>query len=101
MKNLLSLLFLLSIMIICTPIFSQNTFLDKNKNTIENKVHKSTLIVEGKVISEKLIGKPKASVTELVTAEKIISDMKNMDPMDAMKEANKVLKFTFVLSKIF
>jgi hypothetical protein len=27
-----------------------------------------------------------------VTAEKIISDMKNMDPMDAMKEANKVLK---------
>jgi hypothetical protein len=47
---------------------------------------------EGKVITEKLIGKPKASVTELVTAEKIISDMKNMDPMDAMKEANKVLK---------
>jgi hypothetical protein len=27
-----------------------------------------------------------------VTAEKIILDMKNMDPMDAMKEANKVLK---------
>jgi hypothetical protein len=47
---------------------------------------------EGKVITEKLIGKPKASVTELMTAEKIISDMKNMDPMDAMKEANKVLK---------
>jgi uncharacterized protein YfcZ (UPF0381/DUF406 family) len=47
---------------------------------------------EGKVITEKLIGKPKAPVTELVTAEKIISDMKNMDPMDAMKEANKVLK---------
>jgi hypothetical protein len=47
---------------------------------------------EGKVITEKLIGKPKASVTELVTAEKIISDMKKMDPMDAMKEANKVLK---------
>jgi hypothetical protein len=48
---------------------------------------------EGKVITDKaLIGKPKASVTELVTAEKIISDMKNMDPMDAMKEANKVLK---------
>jgi hypothetical protein len=47
---------------------------------------------EGKAITEKLIGKPKASVTELVTAEKIISDMKNMDPMDAMKEANKVLK---------
>jgi hypothetical protein len=47
---------------------------------------------EGKVITEKLIGKPKASVTELVTAEKIILDMKNMDPMDAMKEANKVLK---------
>jgi hypothetical protein len=47
---------------------------------------------EGKVITEKLIGKPKAPVTELVTAEKIISDMKKMDPMDAMKEANKVLK---------
>jgi hypothetical protein len=47
---------------------------------------------EGKIITEKLIGKPKAPVTELVTAEKIISDMKNMDPMDAMKEANKVLK---------
>jgi hypothetical protein len=47
---------------------------------------------EGKVITEKLIGKPKAPVTELVTAEKIILDMKNMDPMDAMKEANKVLK---------
>jgi hypothetical protein len=47
---------------------------------------------KGKVITEKLIGKPKASVTELMTAEKIISDMKNMDPMDAMKEANKVLK---------
>jgi hypothetical protein len=47
---------------------------------------------EGKVITEKLIGKPKASVTELVTAEKIILDMKKMDPMDAMKEANKVLK---------
>jgi hypothetical protein len=47
---------------------------------------------EGKIITEKLIGKPKASVTELVTAEKIILDMKNMDPMDAMKEANKVLK---------
>jgi uncharacterized protein YfcZ (UPF0381/DUF406 family) len=47
---------------------------------------------EGKAITEKLIGKPKASVTELVTAEKIILDMKNMDPMDAMKEANKVLK---------
>jgi hypothetical protein len=47
---------------------------------------------EGKVITEKLIGKPKASVTELMTAEKIISDMKKMDPMDAMKEANKVLK---------
>jgi hypothetical protein len=47
---------------------------------------------EGKKITEALIGKPKASVTELVTAEKIISDMKNMDPMDAMKEANKVLK---------
>jgi hypothetical protein len=27
-----------------------------------------------------------------MTAEKIILDMKNMDPMDAMKEANKVLK---------
>jgi uncharacterized protein YfcZ (UPF0381/DUF406 family) len=47
---------------------------------------------EGKAITEKLIGKPKAPVTELVTAEKIISDMKKMDPMDAMKEANKVLK---------
>jgi hypothetical protein len=47
---------------------------------------------EGKKITEALIGKPKASVTELVTAEKIILDMKNMDPMDAMKEANKVLK---------
>jgi hypothetical protein len=47
---------------------------------------------EGKAITEKLIGKPKASVTELMTAEKIISDMKKMDPMDAMKEANKVLK---------
>jgi hypothetical protein len=47
---------------------------------------------EGKMITEKLIGKPKASVTELVTAEKIILDMKKMDPMDAMKEANKVLK---------
>jgi hypothetical protein len=47
---------------------------------------------EGKVITEKLIGKPKTPVTELVTAEKIILDMKNMDPMDAMKEANKVLK---------
>jgi hypothetical protein len=47
---------------------------------------------EGKIITEKLIGKPKASVTELVTAEKIILDMKKMDPMDAMKEANKVLK---------
>jgi hypothetical protein len=47
---------------------------------------------EGKVITEKLIGKPKAPVTELVTVEKIILDMKNMDPMDAMKEANKVLK---------
>jgi tricorn protease-like protein len=47
---------------------------------------------EGKIITEKLIGKPKAPVTELVTAEKIILDMKNMDPMDAMKEANKVLK---------
>jgi hypothetical protein len=47
---------------------------------------------EGKVITEKLIGKPKAPVTELMTAEKIISDMKKMDPMDAMKEANKVLK---------
>jgi hypothetical protein len=47
---------------------------------------------EGKAITEKLIGKPKAPVTELMTAEKIISDMKKMDPMDAMKEANKVLK---------
>jgi hypothetical protein len=47
---------------------------------------------EGKAITEKLIGKPKAPVTELMTAEKIILDMKNMDPMDAMKEANKVLK---------
>jgi hypothetical protein len=47
---------------------------------------------EGKIITEKLIGKPKASVTELVTAEKIILDMKKMDPMDAMQEANKVLK---------
>jgi hypothetical protein len=51
---------------------------------------------EGKIITEKLIGKPKAPasapVTELVTAEKIISDMKKMDPMDAMYEANKVLK---------
>jgi len=47
---------------------------------------------EGKVITKKLIGKPKAPVTELVTAEKIISDMKKMDPMDAMYEANKVLK---------
>jgi hypothetical protein len=47
---------------------------------------------EGKIITEKLIGKPKAPVTELMTAEKIISDMKKMDPMDAMKEANKVLK---------
>jgi hypothetical protein len=52
----------------------------------------NSINIKGKVITEKLIGKPKASVTELVTAEKIILDMKKMDPMDAMKEANKVLK---------
>jgi hypothetical protein len=41
---------------------------------------------EGKVITEKLIGKPKAPVTELMTAEKIILDMKNryMDPMELL-----------------
>jgi len=47
---------------------------------------------EGKKITEALIGKPKAKVTELLTAEKIIADMNKMDPMDAMYEANKVLK---------
>lgn len=47
---------------------------------------------EGKKITEGLIGKPKASVTELMTADKVIQDMTKMDPMDAMKEANKVLK---------
>ena len=47
---------------------------------------------EGKKITETLIGKPKAKVTELLTAEKIIADMNKMDPMDAMYEANKVLK---------
>ena len=47
---------------------------------------------EGKKITEGLIGKPKASVTGLITADKVIQDMTKMDPMDAMKEANKVLK---------
>ena len=47
---------------------------------------------EGKKITEKLIGKPKAEVVSLPTAEKILSDMRNLGPIDAMKEANKVLK---------
>jgi uncharacterized protein YfcZ (UPF0381/DUF406 family) len=68
---------------------NRNTEIEKILNSINIKSADSP---EGKKITEALIGKPKASVTELVTAEKIISDMKNMDPMDAMKEANKVLK---------
>jgi hypothetical protein len=68
---------------------NRNTEIEKILNSIGIKSADSP---EGKKITEALIGKPKASVTELVTAEKIISDMKNMDPMDAMKEANKVLK---------
>jgi hypothetical protein len=47
---------------------------------------------EGKKITEALIGKPKAGVVSLPTAEKILSDMRNLGPIDAMKEANKVLK---------
>jgi hypothetical protein len=47
---------------------------------------------EGKKITEALIGKPKAEVVSLPTAEKILSDMRNLGPIDAMKEANKVLK---------
>jgi hypothetical protein len=47
---------------------------------------------EGKKITEALIGKPKAEVISLPTAEKILSDMRNLGPIDAMKEANKVLK---------
>jgi hypothetical protein len=47
---------------------------------------------EGKKITEGLIGKPKAEVVSLPTAEKILSDMRNLGPIDAMKEANKVLK---------
>jgi hypothetical protein len=68
---------------------NRNTEIEKILDSINIKSADSP---EGKKITEALIGKPKASVTELVTAEKIISDMKNMDPMDAMKEANKVLK---------
>jgi hypothetical protein len=68
---------------------NRNTEIEKILNSINIKSADSP---EGKKITEALIGKPKASVTELVTAEKIISDMKKMDPMDAMKEANKVLK---------
>jgi hypothetical protein len=68
---------------------NRNTEIEKILNSIGIKSADSP---EGKKITEALIGKPKASVTELVTAEKIILDMKNMDPMDAMKEANKVLK---------
>jgi hypothetical protein len=68
---------------------NRNTEIEKILNSIGIKSADSP---EGKKITEALIGKPKASVTELVTAEKIISDMKKMDPMDAMKEANKVLK---------
>jgi len=52
---------------------------------------------EGKAITDMILGQPKpkgpkATVTELLTAEKIIADMNKMDPMDAMYEANKVLK---------
>jgi hypothetical protein len=68
---------------------NRNTEIEKILDSINIKSADSP---EGKKITEALIGKPKASVTELVTAEKIISDMKKMDPMDAMKEANKVLK---------
>jgi DNA-directed RNA polymerase subunit N (RpoN/RPB10) len=68
---------------------NRNTEIEKILNSIGIKSADSP---EGKKITEGLIGKPKASVTELVTAEKIISDMKKMDPMDAMYEANKVLK---------
>jgi DNA-directed RNA polymerase subunit N (RpoN/RPB10) len=68
---------------------NRNTEIEKILNSIGIKSADSP---EGKKITEALIGKPKASVTELVTAEKIISDMKKMDPMDAMYEANKVLK---------
>jgi hypothetical protein len=68
---------------------NRNTEIEKILNSIGIKSADSP---EGKKITEALIGKPKAPVTELVTAEKIILDMKNMDPMDAMKEANKVLK---------
>jgi hypothetical protein len=68
---------------------NRNTEIEKILDSINIKSADSP---EGKKITEALIGKPKASVTELVTAEKIILDMKNMDPMDAMKEANKVLK---------
>ena len=49
---------------------------------------------EGKKITEQLLGKPKskAEVVSLPTAEKILSDMRNLGPIEAMKEANKVLK---------
>ena len=47
---------------------------------------------EGKKITEALIGKPKAGIVSLPTAEKILSDMRKLGPMEAVKEANKVLK---------
>ena len=50
---------------------------------------------EGKKITEALLGKPKgpkASVTKLLTADKIIADINKMEPIEGMKEVNKVIK---------
>jgi hypothetical protein len=52
---------------------------------------------EGKAITDMILGQPKpkgpkATVTELLTADKIIDNVNKMDPMDGMKEVNKVLK---------
>lgn len=47
---------------------------------------------EGKEITEALMGKPKATVTALPTADNIIASINKMEPMDGMKEVNKVLK---------
>ena len=44
----------------------------------------------GKNVIKKDFGKPFAE--EMITTERVITDIKKMKPMDSMKEANKVLK---------
>jgi hypothetical protein len=76
------------------------------KYTLElNKPKKSKIISadspEGKGITEMLLGKRgkvikadfgKPFAEEIVTVERVITDIKKLEPIEAMKEANRVLK---------